>query len=109
MRKVSINTNILLAAIFILSPLTYGNVSAKFSSPTFSPANKYYIVDTTQEIVKTLTISVNIQEGVNVYGWQANILFDPSELIALNVKAGDFLAKNSITLNSTSPEVSAQE
>ena len=109
MKRLPMNVNILLAAVCVLSPLTFGNIASRFSPPSAPPANKYYIVDPAWEVTEALTIRIDIQDGVNVYGWQANIIYDPTKLVVLEVKAGDFLAKNNIVLDSASPIVSQQD
>ena len=102
--------NVLLATIFILSPVTFGNLSGLFSLSPGNPACiKRFQIDPSWEVSETFTVSIKIYNGVNVYGWQANVLFDPNKLVVLEVTAGDFLAKNSIVIDSVSGEISGQQ
>lgn len=107
--KPNINKRVLLATMLLLSPLMLGNVYGLFLS---SPENNTYVkkfrVDPSWVVDKTLVIHINIHDAVDVYGWQANVLYDPNKLVLLNVTPGSFLAENSIVIDSVSGEISGE-
>jgi hypothetical protein len=104
-----INVALLLAAIFILSPMTVGNLYGRFSAPNNTPIVKSFDIKSAEGSMETFTVNVKVYEAVHVYGWQANILFDPSKLAVLEIKAGDFLADKSIVFDSVSGEISGTQ
>ena len=110
MMKPRINKSILLVAVFILSPLAIGNLYGRFSVQSSPGTIKSFTVNSAIELKDNFTISINIYQGVDVYGWQTNILFDPTKLTVLEVSAGDFLGSTvkSMVFNSLTGERTGQ-
>lgn len=101
-----VNKNILLVLIFILTPFTIANIYAKSSSFNNPGIPKRFNLMTVEGFSETFTITIKVYEGLNVYGWQVNLLYDPAKLAVVKVEAGDYLSKNSIIINSTGREIS---
>lgn len=115
MRKLHINTNILLIILMILGPITIGNIYAQLrpnveTALSRYPANvKSVNIDPSWKISEKFTASIKIYGGANVYGWQTYVVFDPRELVLLKVTAGDFTTEDSIIFNSASGEITGKD
>ena len=86
--------------------MTIGNLYTRASAPSNPGIVKSYDIKSAEGFTETFTINVNIYEGVNIYGWQTNIIFDPAKLAVLEVRAGNFLADNNIVFDSVSGGIS---
>ena len=107
--KPRINKSIMLAAVFVLSPLAIANLYGRFSVQSNPGTIKTFNISSTIELKDNFTVSIKIYQGVNVYGWQTNVLFDPTKLTILEVSAGNFLAADSIVFNSITGGITGKQ
>lgn len=50
------------------------------------------------------TVKIKISNTVNLFAWQAEVVFDPNLLVVLDVQSGPFLSENALTINASSYE-----
>lgn len=51
--------------------------------------------------INSYTIKINVHDAVDLYAWQAEVVFDPNLLVFVNVHSGDFLSSNALTVDAT--------
>lgn len=101
------NKNLLLATMLVLSPVSFANLHDLFPpSAKNSGCIKSFYVDPSWQIEGIFTVSIEIRNGIDVYGWQANVIYDPTELVVLDISQGEFLAEKGIVLEAVSGDSS---
>lgn len=60
-------------------------------------------------IIESFTVTITVDNAVNLYAWEAEIIFGPKVLVLSDVAAGRFLSPNALVINATSRFYSADE
>ena len=54
--------------------------------------------------MNSFTMKVKVTNAINLYAWQAEVVFDPNLLVVLSVQSGEFLSRNALTVDASSHE-----
>ncbi|MDI6846531.1 MAG: hypothetical protein QMD23_00125 [Candidatus Bathyarchaeia archaeon] len=98
------NVAFILILIVLLSPFAllqaYGAVLQQ--SPNASKTRlSFHVFNPSWTVSETFSVDIYVLDAENICAWQAKLIYDPYSLVALEVKAGDFLSLNNWVVNVT--------
>lgn len=101
-----LNVNILMVLIVTIAPIAIAKIYANSPPQNIPGTPKLFNSITVEGYSKNFTIVIKVINGLNVYGWQANLLYDPTKLAVLKVEAGDYLSNSNVVINSAEGRIS---
>ncbi|MEM2144815.1 MAG: hypothetical protein QW279_05610 [Candidatus Jordarchaeaceae archaeon] len=99
-------SDLLLVLTLLLSPWVIGYTYAAVAPPACQLKTripKYFYIDSSWTIRKTISVDIYIFNANDVCAWQAKLVYDPYSLVPLNVIAGDFFSTKTLVVNSSQP------